>query len=184
MQRVACWGILQERYEKKYPLPKTLSLPLRNYPIAVRALAAHPAPEGLPCTEEHQSLSHPFGAKDFCAWSLGEKMSYAIIRSLCCRYSSFACDTGEHNFKQPPLASTFLGWSPNQGALKMCFPKQRRARDPGQGCWQEETLSCGLGGQAKAMAVMKSRMLVWNAVRSLFVISVGFHYLFCFLFQS
>jgi len=66
----------------------------------------------------------------------------------------------------------------------MCFPKQQRERDAGQGCCQEESLSCGLGGQAKAMAVMKSRRLVWNAVQSLSVISVGFHYLFCFLFQS
>lgn len=180
MQRVACWGILQERYEKKYPLPKTLSLPLCNYPSP----GSSPGSRVTTLHRGAPKLEPSLRSKRLCAWSLGEKMAYAEIRSLCCRYSSFACGTGEHNFKQPPLASTFLGWSPNQGALKMCFPKQRRARDPGQGCWQEETLSCGLGGQAKAMAVMKSRMLVWNAVRSLFVISVGFHYLFCFLFQS
>lgn len=68
---------------------------------------------------------------------------------------------------------------------KDVFPEQHWARAPGQGCWQEETeLQARRAGEGMAMAMMKCRMLVWNSVWSLSVIAVGFHYLFCFLFQS
>lgn len=143
------------------------------------------------CTEEHWSLNHPFRGKDLMLGACWQKMAYGGIWS-----HILALIALSHLAHGSIISNSFLCATASSKHVCLLIPKSRKAAKTVSQSSSEQGILAKVVGRRRLWAVgsvyeqrpwhgCDEKQEAWLACRmKAFVIAIGSHYLFCFLFQS